>query len=157
VFRVIDDLRQFRSSNPRGGPMPVQPYLMFNGRCEEAVEFYKRAVGAEVEMLLRYDDSPDPVPAGMIPPKWGRKVMHTTMRIAGAQVLASDGDSETPPTFRGFSLSITLPAPADVDRVFHALAEGGKVTMPPAKTFWSERFGMLTDRFGVGWMVMVEA
>lgn len=135
--------------------MPVQPYLMFNGRCDEAVEFYRRAVGAEVEMLLRFDESPDPVPEGMIPPAWGRKVMHATLLIDGAQVHASDGHSDAPASFGGFSLSLTLPAPADVDRAFDALAEGGQVVMPPAKTFWSERFGMLTDRFGVGWMVMV--
>lgn len=135
--------------------MPVQPYLFFNGRCEEAVEFYKRTLGAQVEMLLRFDESPDPVPDGMVPPGSEKKIMHTTLKIGGATVMASDGACNGTPTFGGFSLSIDLPTPADVDRVFDALADGGKIEMPPGKTFWSPRFGMLTDRFGVGWMVTV--
>jgi len=135
--------------------MPVQPYLFFDGRCEEAVEFYKRTVGAEVEMMLRFDESPEPPPPGMVPPGSEKKIMHTTLKIAGARVMASDGACNGTPTFGGFSLSIDLPTPADVDRVFGALAEGGKVEMPPGQTFWSPRFGMLTDRFGVGWMVTV--
>jgi PhnB protein len=136
--------------------MQVQPYLFFDGRCEEAVEFYRRAVGAEVQMLMRYKDSPDPVPPGMIPPGSESKIMHVAMRIGDSVVMASDGSCAGQTRFHGFSLSVTVPTTEDADRVFAALADGGKVTMPLAKTFWSQRFGMLADRFGVGWMVNVD-
>lgn len=136
--------------------MQVQPYLFFNGRCEEAVEFYRKALGAEVEMMMRFKDSPDPPPPGMVPPGSENNVMHTSFRIGDTTVMASDGCGSGPAGFEGFSLSISAPDAAAADRLFNALADGGQVQMPLGKTFWSPRFGMLTDRFGVGWMVGVE-
>ena len=132
----------------------IKPYLFFAGRCEEALAFYGTVLGAEVEFSMKYKDSPEPPPPGMVPPGYEDKVMHATFRIGETTLMASDGCGEDP-GFRGFSLSLVLPTAADVDRVFAALAEGGKVQMPPTSTFWSERFGMVTDRFGMGWMVTV--
>jgi PhnB protein len=132
----------------------IQPYLFFNGRCEEAIQFYQKAIGAEVEMMLRFKESPEPPPPGMTPPGWENKIMHSSIRIGETVVMASDGCGESN-GFEGFSLSITVPSEADADRVFAALAEAGQVTMPLGKTFWSPRFGMLQDKFGVGWMVGV--
>ena len=136
--------------------MAIEPYLFFNGNCEEAVEFYKKALGAEVLMLMRYKESPEPPPPGMVPAGWDNKVMHTTLRIGDANVMASDGCSEGA-NFQGFSLSLALKNESDAGSAFNALADGGKVQMPLGKTFWSPCFGMLTDRFGVGWMVTVVA
>lgn len=135
--------------------MIVQPYLFFNGTCEEAVEFYRKAVGAEVEMVIRFNESPDPPPPGTVPPGYENKIMHASFRIGETTVMASDGCSTDSPAFQGFSLSLTVPTEADADPVFAALCEGGQVQMPLGKTFWSPRFGMLTDRFGIGWMVGV--
>ncbi len=135
--------------------MKTEPYLVFEGRCEEALEFYKRALGAEVNMLLRYRDSPEPPPPGRLPPGSENKVMHANLRIGDTTLLASDGMCSGQPGFHGFSLSLTVPDVAAADRLFAALADGGQVQMPLAKTFFSPRFGMLTDRFGVGWMVYV--
>jgi PhnB protein len=135
--------------------MLIQPYLFFDGRCEEASEFYRRTVGAEVTMLMRYKDSPDPPPPGMIPPGSENKVMHMSMRIGDSTVLASDGNCAGKPDFQGFSLSLTVRDDAEAERMFAALADGGQVRMPLGKTFFSSRFGMLADRFGVGWMVYV--
>jgi PhnB protein len=132
----------------------VQSYLFFNGTCEEAVEFYKRALGAEVQMMMRYKESPEPPPPGAVPAGWDNKVMHVSFRIGGTVVMASDGGSDKP-GFSGFSLSLSVPTEAEADKTFAALAEGGQVQMPLCKTFWSPRFGMLTDRFGIGWMVSV--
>ena len=137
--------------------MQIQPYLFFNGRCEEAVEFYRKALGAEVEMMMRFKDSPDPMPPGMLAPGFENKVMHAALRIGGAVLMVSDGMAAGEPDFKGFSLSIDAPDAAGVDRLFAALAEGGRVQMPLGKTFWSPHFGMVTDRFGVGWMVSVAA
>ena len=135
--------------------MLVQPYLFFDGRCEEAVEFYRRALGAEVEGLMRVKDSPDPYPAGMLPPGSGDKVMHVSFRIGDTTVMASDGKCAGKPNFQGFSLSLTARDAAEADRLFAALADGGQVQMPLGKTFYSPRFGMVADRFGVSWMVIV--
>ncbi len=137
--------------------MLVETYLLFDGRCEEAIEFYRKAVGAEIEMLMRFRDSPEPPPPDKVPPDSADKVMHASLRIGATRLMASDGHCGGRPAFAGFSLSITVPTPADADRVFGALAEGGRVDMPLTQTFWSPRFGMLTDRFGVGWMVTVES
>jgi len=134
--------------------MAIEPYLFFNGRCEEAVEFYKKALGAEALMVLRYKESPEPPPPGKVPVGWDHKIMHTTLRIGDATLMASDGCGEAA-TFQGFSLSLTAADEADARRKFAALAEGGQVSMPLGKTFWSPCFGMVTDRFGVGWMVSV--
>jgi len=136
--------------------MLIQPYLFFDGRCEEAVEFYRKALGAKVEMLMRYKEAPDPPPPGMVAPGSENKVMHASLRIGDTVVMASDGSSRGKPSFQGFSLSISVPDAAACDPIFDALAEGGQITMPLGKTFWAPRFGMLTDRFGVGWMISAE-
>lgn len=137
----------------------VQPYLFFNGRCEEAVAFYKKALGAEIEMLMRFKDNPDPegmkdgCPGGAeINPEW---VMHTSFKIGESQIMASDGMPQEKSSFQGFSLSITAPTVAQCDRWFNALADGGQVQMPLAKSFFAERFGCVADKFGVSWMVIV--
>jgi PhnB protein len=135
--------------------MHIEPYLFFEGRCEEAVEYYRKALGAEVMMLLRYKDSPEPPPPGKLPAGSENKVMHASLRIGETTVMASDGLAQGRPSFEGFSLSITVPDEARADKLFAALADGGQVQMPLAKTFWSARFGMVKDRFGVGWMIGV--
>jgi len=132
--------------------MHVQPYLFFDGRCEEAIEFYKKAAGAEVEMLMRWKDSPD---KSMCTPDNADKVMHAQFKIGDTTILASDGRNTGNPNFQGFALAINAKDEAEVDRLFNALAEGGKITMPLAKTFFSPRFGMLTDKLGVNWMLLV--
>ena len=132
----------------------IQPYLMFGGRCEEALEFYRNALGAQVDMLLRFSESPDPTPPGMLPPGFENKVMHASFRVAGNVIMASDG-CEVGAQFKGFSLSISVATEAEADRYFSALSDGGQVQMPLTKTFWSPRFGMLTDRFGIAWMINV--
>ena len=132
----------------------IQPYLFFNGRCEEAVEFYRQALGAEVRMMMRYKESPEPPPPGMVPDGWDEKIMHAAFTVAGNLVMASDGCADTP-GFHGFSLSLTLPNEAAAQKAFAALSAGGSVTMPLCKTFWSPCFSMLTDRFGLGWMVTI--
>jgi PhnB protein len=137
--------------------MYIQPYLFFDGRCEEAVEFYTQALGAEVTMLMRFKDSPEPPPPGMIPPGSEHKIMHTSLRIGETIVMASDGSCQGQPSLQGFSLSLTVPNAAEADRIFAALADGGQVQMPLDKTFWSPRFGMVADRFGVSWMINVAA
>jgi PhnB protein len=131
----------------------VQPYLFFGGRCEEAIEFYRKALGAEVERLARFDDAPERQ-AGL-PECFDKKIMHASLRIGETTIMASDGRCDGQATFEGFSLSITVPDEAEADRVFAALSDGGLVTMPLEKTFWAPKFGMLQDRFGVGWMVSV--
>lgn len=133
----------------------VQPYLFFDGRCEEAIEFYKSALGAKVDMLMRFKDSPEPVPPGMCAPGSDDKVMHAALRIGNTVVMASDGMAGGKPEFKGFSLSVNAANEAEADKVFGALGKGGKVTLPLGKTFYSPRFGMVTDKFGVGWMVIV--
>ena len=135
--------------------MQIQSYLFFDGRCEEAVEFYKKALGAKVEMLMRFRESPDPPPPGMVPPGFDDKIMHSSLRIGDTVVMASDGCTDGKANFKGFSLSLAVGKEADADRYFNALADGGQVQMPLGKTFWSPRFGMVTDRFGVGWMINV--
>ncbi len=135
--------------------MHVESYLFFNGRCEEAIEFYKRALGAEVVMMMRNNEAPEQPPPGMLPPGSENKVMHATLRIGTSNVMASDGRCDGKPVFNGFSLSLDAANEAEAERLFAALADGGTVQMPLAKTFWSPRFGMVADRFGVGWMVNV--
>lgn len=134
----------------------IQPYLFFGGRCEEALDFYRAALGAELEMMMHFNESPDPVPPGMLQPGFERKVMHAAFRIGTTTILASDGCDDKS-SFSGFSLALSAPTEAEVDRLFAALSEGGHVQMPLARTFWSARYGMLTDRFGISWMVMVPA
>ena len=134
--------------------MKVQPYLFFDGRCEEAIEFYKKTLGAEVLMLMRFDESPEPPPPGMTPPGSDKKIMHSCLRIGETEVMASDGRCMGKPAFQGVSLSLSAANEAEADRLFNALAEGGEVQMPIGKTFFSPRFGMVADRFGVSWMVV---
>ncbi len=132
----------------------IQPYLFFGGRCEEALEFYKTAIGAEVQMLMRYSDSPEPAQPGMLPEGYESKVMHASFKVGGSVILASDGcGGEESKGFRGFSLSVALPTEAETKSAFDALAAGGSITMPLGKTFWSSCFGMLQDKFGMGWMI----
>ena len=114
--------------------MQVQAYLFFAGRCEEAVEFYKKALGAEVEMIMRFKDSPEPPQPGMVPPGSENKIMHVSFRIGDSMVMASDGRCEGAPSFQGFSLSLTVANEAEAGRVFAALSEGGQVQMPLSKT-----------------------
>jgi PhnB protein len=133
----------------------VQFYLFFDGRCEEAIEFYRHALGAEVDMLMRFKDSPEPHQPGSCAPGSENKVMHAAFHIGQTSVMASDGRCAGKPNFQGFSLSITVPTEAEAEQLFAALADGGQVQMPLAKTFFSPRFGMVADRFGVGWMIHV--
>ena len=130
--------------------MHVQPYLFFEGRCAEALEFYRRALGAEVTMLMHYKDSPDP---NMVHGN-ADKVMHASFRIGDSTVLASDGRCQGQPSFHGLSLSLTVADDAEAERRFGSLAEGGEVLMPLTKTFFASRFGMVADRFGVSWMIV---
>ena len=132
--------------------MEVQPYLFFDGRAEEALEFYRSKLGAEVLMMMRFKESPEPMP-GKAPP--GDKVMHAAFRVGDTKVMASDGNCTGRPSFQGFSLSLTAADEAAAKRLFAALADGGQVQMPLAKTFFSPAFGMVADRFGVSWMVLV--
>jgi uncharacterized glyoxalase superfamily protein PhnB len=132
----------------------VQPYLFFGGRCEEALAFYKTAIAAQIGMVLRFNQSPDPTPEGMLQPGFENKIMHAEFKVGNVSILASDGCDDKA-MFSGFRLALTVPTETDADRAFNALAEGGKVDMPLAKTFWSPRYGMVTDKFNVGWMVMV--
>ena len=132
--------------------MKVQPYLFYNGRCEEALEFYRKALGAETTALMRWKENPDPQ-ARSLPQD---KVMHASFRVGDSEVLASDGMADGKPGFQGFSLTVTVPDGAAAERAFKALADGGQVQHPLMKTFFSSHFGMLADRFGVQWMVMAE-
>lgn len=134
--------------------MTIQPYLFFNGRCEEALEFYKKTLGANVEMMMRFKENPDAGAAPMMP-KDTNKIMHASMRIGDAQVMCSDGMEHDKPNFQGFSLSLTVANEAEADKAFNALAKEGQVQMPIGKTFFSPRFGVVADKFGVSWMVIV--
>ncbi|HUI17039.1 MAG TPA: VOC family protein [Alphaproteobacteria bacterium] len=134
--------------------MHVQPYLNFDGRAEEALEFYRKALGAEVQMLMRFKDNPTPQ-EGCMQPGTENKVMHASFRIGDTVVMGSDGRCQGKGGFQGISLTLTVPDEAAADRYFTELGEGGQVQMPLAKTFFSPRFGMVADRFGVSWMVIV--
>jgi PhnB protein len=131
--------------------MQVQPYLFFDGRAEEAIEFYKKAIGAKVEMMMRFKDNPEPKHN---PPGADNKIMHACMKIGDAQVMASDGHCAGNAKFEGFSLSLGAKDAAEADKFFNALADGGQVRMPMGPAFFAERFGMVADKFGVGWMVI---
>jgi len=136
--------------------MRIEPYLFFDGRCEEAIEFYRRALGAEVAMVMRWKDCPEPPKdKSMIPANSENKIMHAQLRIGGTVVMASDGRCMGKPNFQGFGLSLNVANEAEAKRLFNALADGGQVQMPLGKTFFSPCFGMVGDRFGVSWMVVV--
>lgn len=135
--------------------MQVEPYLFFNGRCEEALNFYRKTLGADVTMLLRYKEQPGAKPecaAG-----YEDKIMHAAFSLGGARLMASDDMADGPAGFKGFSLSIQPQDESEAKRLFDGLSDGGHVRMPLGKTFFSPCFGMVTDRFGVSWMVVVEA
>ncbi|HEX7860976.1 MAG TPA: VOC family protein [Verrucomicrobiae bacterium] len=132
----------------------VQPYLFFSGNCEEALNFYKSAIGAEITALMRFKDAPEQNPNMPAPPP--DKVMHANLKIGQTEVMASDGcSSDGKSNFQGFSLSVAVDSEAEAERIFNALSPGGNVMMPMGKTFFAPKFGMLTDKFGVGWMVIV--
>lgn len=135
--------------------MNVQAYLMFNGRTEEAIDFYRKAVGAQVTALMRFKDAPEPPPPGMIPEGWSDKIMHSSFKVGDAELMASDGCQSDGAAFAGISLALSVASPEEADAKFAALSEGGEITMPLAQTFFSPRFGTLTDRFGVSWMIVV--
>ena len=132
--------------------MHVQPYLFFDGRAEEALEFYRSKLGARVNFLMRFKESPEPMPGGAPP---GDKVMHAELRIGETTLMASDGHCAGRPSFQGFALSLNAADEAEAKRLFAALGEGGQVQQPLIKTFFSPAFGMVADRFGVLWMVVV--
>jgi PhnB protein len=133
----------------------IQPYLFFEGRTEEALQFYGKVLGAKVEMLMRFKDAPESPPPGQCAPGSQDKVMHSSFRIGDAEVMASDGMCSGKPSFQGFSLSVSARDESDAKRMFAGLSEGGQVQMPLGKTFFSPSFGMVSDRFGVTWMVIV--
>jgi PhnB protein len=135
--------------------MELQPYLFFDGRCEEAIDFYRTALGAKVTMMMRFKESPEPPNKEMCPGASPEKIMHASLDIGGAVLMASDGRCAGQPDFRGFSLSLTAPSVAEGEKLMKALGDGGQVTMPFGKTFWAQGFGMVQDRFGVGWMINV--
>ncbi len=132
----------------------ITPYLFFAGRCDEALEFYRQAIGARVEMVMRYRESPDPVPPGMLQAGFEDKIMHASFLVGEARVMVSDGCDDKS-KFDGFRLALAQPDEAAARSAFEALSQGGQVMMPLTRTFWSPCFGMLTDKFNVGWMVMV--
>ena len=135
--------------------MQVQPYLFFDGRCEEALDFYKSALGAKVEVMMRFKDSPEPPQPGMCKPGSEDKIMHASFRVGDTTLMASDGRCEGKPSFQGISLSVTAKDDGEAERLFTALGTGGQEQMPLTKTFFSSRFGIVADRFGVSWMIVV--
>lgn len=135
--------------------MHVQAYLNFEGRAEEAIEFYRKTLGAEVECLMRFNENPEPCDEGMVAPGSEEKVMHSSFRIGDTTIMASDCSCQGEPKFQGFSLSLTTKTDAEAAKLFAALGDGGKVEMPLAKTFFASSFGVVADRFGVSWMVYV--
>jgi PhnB protein len=135
--------------------MQVNPYIFFGGRCEEALNFYKTALSAEVKMMMRFKENPDPQPNPMMRPGLEEKIMHASLKIGQTEVMASDGYAKGKPEFKGITLSLSPATVAEAKKIFNALNEGGQVQMPLTKTFYSPCFGMLTDRFGVSWMVVV--
>ena len=134
--------------------MKVQSYLFFDGRCEEALNFYSEALGAQTDMFMRFDVSPEPTPPGMLQAGFEKKVMHAQFRVGDVSVMASDGCDDQS-KFDGFRLAMAVPTEAEAQKAFQSLAAGGSVQMPLSKTFWSPCYGMVTDKFNVGWMVMV--
>lgn len=135
--------------------MQIQPYLFFEGRCEEAIDFYRRTLGADTVMLMRWKDCPEPTQPGMTPPS-PEKIMHARIKIGETVVMLADGMCQTQVSYQGFALNINAANEAEAERVFNALADGGQIRMPLGKTFFSPAFGMVADKFGVGWMVYVE-
>jgi PhnB protein len=136
--------------------MRVEPYLDFGGRCEEAIEFYKKNLGAEVTMLMRFKDAPPPPPGANCPPPGdANKIMHSSLRIGDSTIMATDGHGGGTTKFSGIALSLSLKSDDQAKRAFDALSDGGSICVPLGKTFFSSNFGMVTDRFGVPWMIVV--
>jgi PhnB protein len=135
--------------------MQVQAYLFFEGQCEEALDFYRSALGAEVSMIMRFRENPDDPEQTMFPPGAEDKIMHAAMRIGDTTVLLSDGRCSGSPAFGGIMLTLTVPTEAEAERLYQALCTGGQVRMPLRRTFFSPAFGMLADPFGVGWSIYV--
>ena len=129
--------------------MQAQPYLFFNGKCEEALEFYKSALGAKVEMMMRFNEAPEKPQPGMVPPGSENKIMHAAFKVGDTQILASDGHADGKPVFQGFGLAISAANDAEAIKLFNAVGKGGKVQAPLGKTFFASSFGMVTDKFGV--------
>jgi PhnB protein len=134
--------------------MQAEPYLFFNGKCEEALEFYESALGAKVEMMMRFSEAPEKPQPGMVPPGSENKIMHAAFKVGDTQILASDGHADGKPVFQGFGLAISAANDAEAIKLFNAVGKGGKVQAPLGKTFFASSFGMVTDKFGVLWMVM---
>jgi PhnB protein len=143
------------SATKTNHPAKIESYLFFDGRCEEAIEFYRRTLGAEVVMLMRFKDSPEPPQPGACAPGSENKIMHANIKIGETNLMVSDGRCMGKPSFQGFALSVAAPDETAAEQTFAALADGGQVQMPMTKTFFSPRFGMVADRFGVSWMVLV--
>lgn len=137
--------------------MNIQPYLSFNGRCEEALNFYRDQLGGQITALMRFKESPEPAPEGTMPPDTGDKVMHSSIRIGDSEIMATDGYCTGSQGFQGISLTLSVADEAEAQQRFTALADGGQVTMPLGRTFFSPSFGVVNDRFGVTWMVIVQA
>ena len=135
--------------------MTIKPYLFFSGRADEAIAFYQQALGAEVLLLLRYDESPEPPPPGALAPGWEHRIMHACLKIGNSEVFLSDGCGTLAPGFNGFGVSIEAKSAAEAERMFAALADGGETRMPLGETFFAASFGMAVDRFGVLWMIVV--
>ena len=136
--------------------MNVQPYIFFDGKCEEALEFYKSALGAKVDMLMRFSENPDKPDPSKMPPNSANKVMHASFKVGDTQIMASDGHCNGKPSFQGFGLTINAASDAEAEKLFNAVGKGGQVQAPLAKTFFASKFGMVSDRFGVLWMVIAE-
>jgi len=135
--------------------MEVFPYIGFEGRCEEALEFYKKAIGAEIISLMRFQQSPVPHPTDGCGAMENNKIMHAAFRVGKTMLMATDGRNSGKVQFQGIFLNLSVDSPAEAEKYFNALADGGTVQMPLAKTFFSPSFGMVHDRFGVVWMVVV--
>jgi PhnB protein len=135
-------------------PTTVEPYLFFYGRCDEAVAFYTKALGATDVELMRFKDAPEKPPPGAVPAGWENKVMHGVLKVGATTIMVSDANTDKPAGFSGFALAISVRTEAEADRYFNALSDGGKVNMPIGKTFFSPRFGSVTDKFGIQWMIV---
>jgi PhnB protein len=133
--------------------MQVNPYLYFDGRCEEAFKFYEKLLGGKIQVMMPHEGTPA---ASHVPPEWGKKIMHARMVVDGQTLMGSDAPPGHYHKPQGYSVTISVKEPADADRIFHALAENASVNMPIQETFWAQRFGMLVDRFGIPWMVSCE-
>ena len=132
----------------------VQPYIFFDGKCEEALDFYKGAIGAKVDMMMRFKEAPD---QSQMQPNTGEKVMHASFHVGTTQVLASDGHCAGKPSFQGFGLALNAKDDAEAEKLFTAVGKGGQVLQPLTKTFFASKFGMVTDKFGINWMINCDA